>query len=360
MWAGGIVACLASRGVAQGVSLLGHDTGVAEQRDADSSDARRVLETVSWERGAFAILVEPAEGGDYAATVDFPSPLPDVDEGLNRVRLRWYPARRLAAAAAGPAGGEGDLSVVGGEAGEAVGGGAASVLLVHSLHPDMPVATMLARGLSGRGVHAFVLELPGYGSRAATPPRMTGVTALLRAAQAVADVRRGRDVIAALADLPQGDAARRPIDPGRIAVQGTSLGSFVAATASALDGCFSQTFLLLSGGDGLDVLRHGQKDAFHVRNALRHYGYDDAALAELIGPIEPLAIADRLDPAATWMFNAVDDVVIPRQNAERLADAIGLDPSHRVWMPGNHYTAFLLLPGVLERMCRELEMTEIE
>ena len=313
--------------------------------------AAGALEVLSWEAESFTATLELVADRDYPAEVCYPSPMPDLDAGLNRVRLRWYPALRSAGPVA--AGQTADPAPPAG-AGMGPDDAAPAVLLVHSLHPDLPVATMLARGLSGRGVHAFVLELPGYASRAATPPRMTGVTTLLRAAQAVTDVRRGHDVIAALARQPAADATLRPIDPQRIAVQGTSLGSFVAATASAIDGRFSQTFLLLSGGDGLDILRHGQKDAFHVRNALRHYGYDDAALVDLIQPIEPLAIADRLDPSTTWMFNAVDDVVIPRPNAERLADAIGLEPSHRVWMPGNHYTAFLLLPGVLERMCEAL------
>ena len=302
------------------------------------------LAALGWEPGEFVVELRQTPGAEYAAELVYPSPQPAEDAGLNRVVLRWYPAKGDANPA--PPAGAG-----------AAASPAPAVLLVHSLHPDMPVATMLARGLSGRGVHAFILELPGYGSRRAEPELMTGVTTLLRGAQAVTDTRRGYDVIRAMADQAVLLPVVPRIDPQRIAVQGTSLGSFVAAAASATDRRFSETFLLLSGGDGVDILNRGQKDAFHLRNALRHYGYDDLRLAALLQIIEPLTLAHRLEPATTWMFNASDDVVIPRLNADRLADAIGLEPSHRVWMPGNHYTSFLLLPGVLERMCEVLEDT---
>lgn len=133
-------------------------------------------------------------------------------------------------------------------------------------------------------------------------------------------------------------------------MQGTSLGSFIATAASGLDGCFDQTFLLLAGGDGVDILERGEKDAFHVRGVLHRYGYEGEKLRDLIQPMEPLTLAHRLDPKKTWMFNAQQDTVIPEKNARLLAEAIGLAPEHHLWMPGNHYTAFALLPGVLGKM----------
>ncbi|MEM9419974.1 MAG: hypothetical protein AAGA25_13115 [Planctomycetota bacterium] len=307
----------------------GFDAADSLREVADSNElAGDVLATLAWDGGPFAFEVHETAGRDYDALITFASPKPSGDEGIDSAVLRWYrPVEREdAEAAPQPA-----------------------VLLVHTLHPDLPVATMLARGLKQRGVHAFVIELPGYASRLPEERKFTGVTTLVNAAQAVGDCRRAYDVICALDSAGLAD-----IDVERVAIQGTSLGSFIATSAAALDGCFDQTFLFLSGGDGVDILENGQKDAFHVRGALRHYGYSGDKLRALIEPVEPLHIAHRLDPKTTWMFNAKDDTVIPAKNAELLSEAIGLEDAHHVWMNGNHYTAFILLPGVLDHMKTEM------
>ena len=319
---------LDARAALDGFMTAAEDS-LAPAIEADETDeARQVLETLRWPAEAFTVSVTPADGQDFESWVAFASPKPSGDAQIDRVTLRWYRPESRAASVS------------------------EAVLVVHTLHPDMPVATMLCRGLRQRGIHAFLLELPGYGSRVGTTPRMTGVTTLLHAAQAVADCRRAADAIKALSAIQREGF---PAPPERVALQGTSLGSFIAAAAGSLDHRFSKTFLFLSGGDGADILERGQKDAFHVRRALRSYGYDDAvSLRKLISPIEPLTIAHRLDPATTWMFNARDDTVVPAENANRLAAEIGLAPEHHVWMPGQHYTSFLLLPGVLEKIAGEL------
>ena len=321
---------------AQAASLSVQDTVTTEAGSPEAAEAGRT--PFGWEGGVFEARVTETPGKDFEAYVAFASPLSSGDSGIDTVRLRWYR----------PAEDDGGDGLPGGEQ-----PGATAVLIVHTLHPDLPVATFLARGLRSKGIHAFVIEMPGYASRRATPRRMTGVTTLIRGTQAVADCRRAFDVIRTLGAQPGSG-----FDGRRVAIQGTSLGSFVACSAAAIDGCFEQTFLFLSGGDGMSILADGQKDAFHVRGALKHYGYEGDKLRELMGTIEPLNLASRLDPATTWMFNARDDLVIPAANAHRLAEAIGLDESHHIWLPGNHYTAFILLPGVLDRMEREIEAFE--
>jgi len=281
------------------------------------------LKTLAWEPGDFAVAERPGDG-DADAVLTFLTARPSGDAALDTVRLRWFR----------PDGDADDAKP-----------DPPAVLVIHSLHPDMPIGLGLARGLRARGIHAFLLELPGYGTRVLARRKMTGVTALEESRMAVADVRRAYDAI----------ASRPGIDPARIAVQGTSLGSYFASAAAGLDGCFDRAFLLLSGGDGVGILETGQKDAFHVRRALDHYGYDThEKLVALIDPVEPLRLAPRLDPATTWMINAQHDTVVPAENARALAEAIGLDDDHHVWMAGNHYTSFLLLPGVLELMVREV------
>ncbi|MFP4145344.1 MAG: dienelactone hydrolase family protein [Phycisphaeraceae bacterium] len=284
--------------------------------DADPA-ARATLEELSWEPGPFSVLATPGRG-DADATLYFASPRPVGDRRADTVPLHWYAARD-------EQGGTLD---------------APAVLVVHSLHPQRVFASALARDLAERDIHAFVIELPGYGMRAEFPPRATGLTLLERAPQAVADVRRARDAIAAMPNVA-GEA---------VALQGTSLGGFVASVAASLDGAFDPVVLTISGAEGVRVIEEGAFDAQILRQSLAAAGYEGEALRELLDPLEPGRLAHRLDPETTWLFSAIDDAVVPRFSSDALAVAIGLAPGHRIWLEGNHYTSLLRLPSVSKRL----------
>lgn len=296
------------------------DVGLDVEPDAT---ARAMLADLVWEPGTFRVTREdPPRGSGVHAILSFASPRPRGLANQDRVTLQWYAARD--------------------ESGAVVE--APAVLLVHSMHPDLLLARMIARGLSAKGVHAFVIEMPGYGRRVDQPRRALGVTALLHGRQGVADIRRGRDVIAAL----------RQVEEGRVSIEGTSMGGFAAATAAALDGAFDRVFLVLTGGDAFDAISQGHKDAAVLRASMARAGYADEKLRALLAPIEPLPLAHRLDPARTLLFSARHDTVIRPRNADRLAESIGLPADRHVRFDGNHYSALLLLPGVVERMAAAL------
>ncbi len=223
-----------------------------------------------------------------------------------------------------------------------------AVVVVHSLHPDLVIAQSIARALSRSGWHALIVEMPGYASRPGDQKRMTGITTLMYADQAVADTRRTRDAVAALPG----------IDPKRIHLQGTSLGGMIAAVAGSLDNGFVSTQLLVTGGDAMQVLKRGQKDAWHLARALSHVGYTEDRLRQLINPVEPTALAHRLDPQTTWLYYGRTDLVIPRFSSDALADAAGLDAAHRVEVDGNHYTMFMTMPAVVQTMIEHMQEAE--
>lgn len=284
---------------------------------AESAEAQAVLERIFWPTSTFPVHVEPVGGAAHHAVVTFPSPPVMARSGEVTARMRWYAARN----------GQGE--VIEGPA----------ILLVHSLHPQMIIANAIARGLASQGVHAFVIEMPGYGQRG-EPGRAPAMVALEQAARTVAEVRRARDAIAALP----------AVMPGPIGLQGTSLGGFVAAVAGSLDGAFDPVLLLASGADGYTVLHNGRADAARVRELAYRTGYSDDELRRVLAMVDPRHVAHRLNPQRTWLYSAAGDQVIPRHNSDLLAATIGLTQGHHIYLPGNHYTVMLALPQLIARM----------
>jgi cephalosporin-C deacetylase-like acetyl esterase len=202
----------------------------------------------------------------------------------------------------------------------------------------MTIGRMIARGLSGQGVHTFLLHLPGYGVR--REPTQPRIDRSLSMTQAIADVRRARD---AVASLPV-------VDPAAIGVQGTSLGGFITATAAGLDRGYSRVFIFLAGGDLEKVVLSGAHDAAKLHDRLNAAGVTDDEIKKLAREIEPLRLAHRLNPSTTWMYNGKHDDVVPPECSQALAKAARLTEDHHVVFPADHYSGIIYLPRIVEQM----------
>jgi dienelactone hydrolase len=210
---------------------------------------------------------------------------------------------------------------------------APAIVVVHESGSGMTVGRMIARGLSSHGIHTFMLQMPGYGVRRQSKEREV-TTFLPSLKQAIADVRRARDAVAA---LPY-------VDVRTIGVQGTSLGGFVTATVSGLDAGFQRQFILLAGGNLNDVIFLGQKDAATVRRRLEEAGIT----IEHARQIEPLRLAHRVRPEVTWLFSGKYDDVVPPTCSHAFAGAARLTTDHHLELPVNHYSGIVLLPKILK------------
>jgi len=302
-----------------GVSIPARDTLTC---DLDpNADAQECLTGLRWSPESFAVEIGSAVGPHGDRTLYFPSPLPAGNPIHDRVAAEWYAAKD--------------------EAGELLS--APAVVVVHESGRSMPVGRLIARGLRGHGIHALMLQLPGYGERrtelADRPERMLD---WLR--QGIADVRRARDVAAVLPG----------VEMSRIGVQGTSLGGFVTSTVAGLDSGYDRVFILLAGGQLDRVVNEGKKDAAKIREQLEQLGIRAEQVAELARPIEPLRLAHRIDPERTWLYNGAFDDVVPRSSSYALAKAARLPDSHHIELPANHYTGIIFLPVVLQQIRDEM------
>jgi dienelactone hydrolase len=217
---------------------------------------------------------------------------------------------------------------------------ARAVVVVHESGSGMKVGRVFARGLRQHGLHTFMLHLPYYGERRGEGKRAKDSRLIPKMQQAIADVRRARDAVAV---LPW-------VDTSHIALQGTSLGGFVSATAAGLDRGYDSVYLMLAGGRLYDVIQNGQRDAAKVREELAKAGLSGEKLKSLAWKIEPTRLAHRIDPQMTWLYSGVFDTVVPMSSAKALADAAGLDDQHHLQLLANHYTGVIYLPLVLKQI----------
>ncbi len=303
-------------------SLVGKSFAASDSLDPGDdpvADARDCLQGLCWQPTSFAATCEESPGADRGdVLVRFPTARASGDVRNDRVAMEWYVARDQ----------------------QGRPRRARAVVVVHESGSKMTVGRVFARGLRDEGLHALMLHLPHYGERRADGKRPRDGRLIPMMQQAIADVRRARDAVAVLPG----------IDSSHIALQGTSLGGFVSATAAGLDDGYDSVYLMLAGGQLYDVIQNGQRDAARVREELAKAGLSGEQLKSLAWKIEPTRLAHRIDPKTTWLYSGIFDQVVPMKNAKALAAAAGLDDQHHVQMLADHYTGIIYLPMVLSQI----------
>jgi len=297
------------------------DTLPAALEDANA-DAAACLRELTWPPQEFSVTVSPAADQPYDYLVRFPSPRPSGDATNDTVTIQWHAARN--------------------DTGELID--APAIVVVHESGSNMEVGRLFARSLQMKQLHALMIQLPYYGPRRGGGKGPPTEKMLLTMRQGIADVRRAYDAVAA---IPQ-------VDRRRIGLQGTSLGGFVSATSASLDGCYDRVFIMLAGGNLPEMIQRGEKDTAKLRDKLTAAGYDAEGIRDLLWQVEPTRVAHRLPAESTWLYNAMYDRVVPLENGQALADAIGLADGHHIRLPGNHYTTIVYFPWIVNHVAGQM------
>lgn len=292
------------------------------QCDVDSSeDSQECLAGLRWTPSKFEVRCEAAETDRGDLLIRFDSPINTENPDNDNVSMEWYVARDEMRRPTS----------------------ARAVVIVHESGRGMTVGRIFARGLNAQGLHTFLIHLPGYGNRQSRTTRGTEFI-LSGMKQAIADVRRARDVVGCL-PLIQNDV---------VGVQGTSLGGFVTSTVAGLDRGYSRVFVLLAGGNLSDVVQSGNKDAAKVRAQLEAIGISGEQITELSRPVEPLRLAHRIDAEHLWLYSGKFDDVVPPSSSFALARAAKLPDGHHIEMLADHYSGVVYLPMVIQEIRKKM------
>lgn len=144
-------------------------------------------------------------------------------------------------------------------------------------------------------------------------------------------------------------ASDRP--PSALCVLGISLGGMVATAIAAAEPDLAATAICLSGGDVADLVVTSSEDRVqrwrHWRHAADGVG-DDHVRQDVLQNLrhEPLRTAHAVATEKVLFVSGALDTVVPPRHQDLLWEALGRP--QRFTVPFGHYSAFLVLPEVVE------------
>ena len=124
-----------------GLKLRAKDT--LAPKPETSQDALACLNALIWDPTDFEVRVEPADNKHGDWLLRFPSARPVGDANNDLVAVEWYQAKDKAKSPIY----------------------APAAVIVHESGSGMAVGRLIAAGLSRKGVHTFMVQLPNYGKR---------------------------------------------------------------------------------------------------------------------------------------------------------------------------------------------------
>jgi dienelactone hydrolase len=206
-----------------------------------------------------------------------------------------------------------------------------AVVVLDILQGNGLVSRGAAMWLAQNGVAALAVTMPYYGPRRPAEGHHRMLTPNVE--QSVENVRQTvLDCRRAVAWL----AARPEVDPDRLGVMGTSLGSFMGGLVAASEPRVRTACLLLGGGGLVDAF-YNHPQARWIARALLVVGVTREKLARQIAPVDPLTYADRLKEKKLLMIGASRDDIVPPEAMRRLWEATGRPKI--VWVDATHVGA---------------------
>lgn len=145
---------------------------------------------------------------------------------------------------------------------------------------------------------------------------------------------------------------RPEIDPKKIGILGTSLGSFMSGLTAAAEPRFQRVGILLGGGGLVDAYWDHPQAKPYIEKLIKSGG-DKETAKKIIGPGDPLTYADSLKKRKILMVAASNDEVVPPSAAKALWEATG--KQEIIWVKATHTGAALYVFDVSDKIIKHFK-----
>jgi dienelactone hydrolase len=283
-------------------------------------DAKNIPERYRLDEHTFTWEMEPklelASTGVKVYHVRFPSPVETVCKENNTVHAEYYRPK-----------GEGRFP---------------AVIVLDVTAGDQNLSRIIATHLANKGIAGLFVQMAYYGPRRPAgsdlrllSPDVPHTIAAIR--QSVLDIRRAS---AWLENRPE-------IDPQRLGILGTSLGSFIGTLSAEMEPRLGRVAVLLGGGGLVDAYYDDPRGAA-FRKIWESLGGTKERMKEIIAPVDPLTCAGNLKDRKVLILAAKRDDIVPPRCAEALWESTGKQKI--VWFNCTHYGAALYIVPALNHV----------
>jgi dienelactone hydrolase len=203
-----------------------------------------------------------------------------------------------------------------------------AAVVLDILGGDQTLARVQSTHLARKGIACLFVQMAYYGPRR---PKGTKVRLLMpdidhslgAVRQTVLDVRRAAAWL----------SAQPGVDPERLGIIGTSLGSFMGTLTAQMEPRFKKVAIVLGGGGVVDAFYDHPKGAA-IRAVYEGLGGTKAALQERIAIADPLTRATNLCDRQVIMIGASRDEIVPPAATWRMWEALGRPKI--IWYEATH------------------------
>jgi dienelactone hydrolase len=143
--------------------------------------------------------------------------------------------------------------------------------------------------------------------------------------------------------------SRPEIDPERLGILGTSLGSFMGSLAAEMEPKLRRVVVLLGGGGLVDAY-YDDPRAAKLRKLWEALGGTKEKMAALVAPADPLTYAANLKERQVLIIAGKRDDIVPPKAAEALWAASGKQKI--IWYDCTHYGAVVYFFPAMRHIVR--------
>jgi dienelactone hydrolase len=216
-----------------------------------------------------------------------------------------------------------------------------AAVVLDILGGDQTLARVQSRYLAKKGIACLFVQMAYYGPRRPAGKKIRLIMpdidhSLGAVRQTVLDIRRAAAWL----------ACQSEIDPERLGIIGTSLGSFMGSLTAEMEPRFKKVAIVLGGGGVVDAFYDHPYGA-PVRLVWEALGGSKAKLQARIAIADPITCAENLRNRSVIMVGASHDEIVPPSATRRMWEAA--DRPKIIWFDAGHYSAVgYIIPALLQ------------